>query len=135
MQTIRTPEKREQFLTALDEFNGNVSKALESAKLSRSAAYDWKNEDEDFSSAWEDIVEATTERLESEAWRRAHNGVERGVYYQGERVATEREYSDSLLMFTLKARKPEKYRDNVKHELGGPNGGPVVLRVVYDSKP
>lgn len=134
MQTIRTPEKREKFLTALDEENGNVSKALEVAVLSRSAAYDWRNEDEDFKTAWDDVVEKSTERLESEAWRRAHDGVDRDVFYQGEKIATETNYSDTLLMFMLKGRKPEKYRENSRVELGGANGGPVTLRIVYDNK-
>lgn len=131
MQTIRTPEKREKFLTALDEENGNVSKALEIAVLSRSAAYDWRKEDDDFATAWDDIVEKTTERLEAEAWRRAHDGVDRDIFYQGEKIGTETNYSDSLLMFILKGRKPEKYRENSKVELGGVGGGPLVIEVDF----
>jgi hypothetical protein len=130
MQTIRTPEKRELFLSGLKDFHGNVSKALEAANLSRSAAYDWKKEDQDFSTAWDDIVEAGTEELEQEAWRRAHEGWLEPVFYQGEEVGHVRKFSDVLMMFTLKGRKPEKYRDNSKVELG--SNGPIQVNVVYD---
>lgn len=132
MQTIRTPEKREKFLKALSEFHGNVSKALEAVKISRMAAYDWKKDDPDFSQEWDDVVEAGTEELEQEAWRRAHEGWEEPVFYQGEVVGAVRKFSDTLLMFTLKGRRPEKYRENSKVEVGGANGGPIQLNVAYD---
>ena len=56
------------------------------------------------------------EELEAEVYRRAVIGVERPITVAGERVMV-REYSDRLLMFLLKAEKPEKYRDRreVKH--------------------
>lgn len=43
------------------------------------------------------------------------------------RIATMKEYSDTLAIFLLKAHAPEKYRDNAKLELTGPNGGPVQI--------
>jgi len=51
------------------------------------------------------------ERLEAEADRRALEGVEKGVYYRDKRIATERQYSDNLLMFRAKKLDPS-YRDN-----------------------
>ncbi|WP_199734392.1 hypothetical protein [Aquitalea palustris] len=42
-------------------------------------------------------------------------------------VATVKKYSDTLLIFTLKAHAPEKYRDNTSIELTGKGGGPVQL--------
>lgn len=77
--------------------------------------------DEDFAVAWADVEEATTERMEHEAYRRTVDGIERDVFYQGAVVGAEREYSDNLLMFLLKARRPERYRDNVKVELPAPS--------------
>ena len=50
------------------------------------------------------------ECLEQEAKRRAF-GVEKDVWYKGERVGTEIEFSDSLLQFLLKAKDP-KYRES-----------------------
>lgn len=43
---------------------------------------------------------------------RAINGVERGVYFKGKRIATERHYSDSLLIALGKANNP-KYREHL----------------------
>lgn len=39
--------------------------------------------------------------------------------------ATMRKYSDTLLIFTLKAHAPQKYRDNQSIELTGKDGGAV----------
>jgi len=44
--------------------------------------------------------------LESAAYQRAVIGVDKDVYYQGEVVGTQREYSDSLLAKMLVARVP-----------------------------
>jgi hypothetical protein len=37
------------------------------------------------------------------------------VFYQGQQFATVRKYSDTLLIFLLKGRKPERYRERVEH--------------------
>jgi hypothetical protein len=48
-----------------------------------------------------------------------HAAREKGIYHQGVQVGTETvtEYSDTLLIFLLKAKRPEVYRDRteVKH--------------------
>jgi len=49
------------------------------------------------------------ENLEAEAWRRAVEGVEKPVFQGGVQVGVIREFSDSVLMFLLRARKPEVY--------------------------
>ena len=43
----------------------------------------------------------------------------KAVYHMGEVVGTEREYSDTLLIFLLKGAMPEKYHENVKLEHDG----------------
>lgn len=96
----RTPEKREAFLTILSN-GGTVKEAREAAGISRSSIYDWRKADEDFAAAWDHAYEEGTDELETEAVRRAKDG------------------SDTLMIFLLKARRPEKYRDNVKHEHTG----------------
>ncbi len=47
--------------------------------------------------------------LEDEAMRRAIDGVEKPVFRGGEVVGHVRDYSDSMLMFLLKSRKPEVF--------------------------
>lgn len=54
-----------------------------------------------------------TELLEREAWRRAREGIAEPVFQHGKQVGTIQRYSDNLLMFLLKARAPERYRDRV----------------------
>ncbi len=131
MQSKRTPRRRKKFLEALKTFNGRVTQACTSLKLSRNFMYDWKKDDEDFSAEWDQVVEEQTEALEEEAWRRAHEGVTNDVFYQGQVIGQERTYSDGLLQFLLRGRKPSVYRDNSRVELGGLSGGPLVIEVEF----
>lgn len=118
-RTSRTErEAREKFLAALAQ-GASISGAANSSGFPRSTAYDLRNEDEDFAKAWDEAVEAGTDALEDEAVRRAKDGVSKPVFYKGMACGEIQEYSDSLLMFTLRARRPEKYRENVKLEVGG----------------
>lgn len=47
--------------------------------------------------------------LEEETVRRAVTGTEKAIYYKGEHVATETQYSDKLLELLLKANDRDKY--------------------------
>lgn len=98
---------------------GTVSYACQVAEVGRTTVYARRQRDESFAIAWADVEERTTERMEQEAIRRGTDGVDRNVYHQGEVVGQERHYSDTLLMFMLKSRRPERYRDNVKLEHAG----------------
>jgi len=112
-RTVRTNKKESTFLSLLKETGGNVTKACEAIGLNRQRVYEWRSRDAEFAAKWDDAVEAGTEELEQEARRRAYKGVDEPVFYQGEECGTVRKYSDTLLIFLLKGRKPEKYRDNV----------------------
>lgn len=112
----------ERFLTAL-AVTGIVKRACDLAGVSRSTVYAHRENDEAFAAAWRDAEEDSADLAELEAWRRGVEGVEKPVFYKGEEVATIREYSERMLEILLKARRPEKFRDNVKLE----HGGSVVL--------
>lgn len=129
--TIRTKKNRKKFLEELEANNGDVSVSSRAVSICRSALYDWRRDDETFASAWDDIVESGTARLEREAYRRAHDGVDEPQFYQGEVCGYIKRYSDSNLQFLLRGRRPEMYRDNSKVELGGAGGGPAVIEVIY----
>lgn len=88
-----------------------VTAACEAAGVSRATVYEARQKDETFALAWHDVEEATTEQMEAEARRRGVQGVERPVYQGKELVGYVTDYSDTLLMFMLKARRPEKYRE------------------------
>lgn len=100
-----------RFLTVMIETGGNVRAACRSIRISRTAAYAWRREDEDFRKAWDLAMDLSTQALEDEAITRATTGRNRPVFYQGRVVGSIRERSDLLLMFMLKARRPDKYRD------------------------
>lgn len=115
-----------KFITRLAE-TANVSAACKRAKCSRTEAYRTRDEDELFKAAWEEALEIATEALELEARRRAEKGVLEPIFYQGVKAGTIRRYSDTLMIFLLKAHKPEKYRDNVKND----HSGEIIVRVKY----
>lgn len=127
---------------------GSVTKAAEAAKISRSIHYRRLKEDERYKAAFEAAQEIAVAVLEDEALRRAVEGVEEPVTYQGQpsyevvrdendnpvmvpgtklpktRPVTIRKYSDSLLQFLLRGAKPEKYRERFT----GPRGGSLSLK-------
>lgn len=112
---------------------GNVSHAAKGI-CDRQRVYDWKKDDPDFLAAYQQAEIDATEVLEHEATRRAVRGVKKvkGVYYQGEQIATETEidYSDTLLIFLLKARAPDKYRERLDLRHAGADGGDIVIREI-----
>lgn len=103
-------DRRQAFLEALAH-SGNVTEACGQSGLSRATAYRLRRADEAFAAAWSEARETGTDALEDEAVRRATQGVEEQVFYGGERVGTQRKYSDALLQFLLRARRPEQFRD------------------------
>lgn len=90
--TKLTEEKRAKFFTILSE-GGTVMEGCRAIDISRQSMYARKRSDGVFSDDWDVAYEEGTDSLEVEATRRA------------------KESSDTLLIFLLKGRRPEKYRD------------------------
>lgn len=103
-------EKKLGFLAVLAECC-QVGKACRALKISRSAAYQWRSEDEQFRAAWDRAMKVGLTALEDEAHRRAFDGTLKPIYQGGVKCGTVREYSDTLAIFLLKSHDPEKYRD------------------------
>jgi hypothetical protein len=114
----RKPAWREIFLRVYAQ-RANVGASCRTAGISRTLAYETRKAEPDFAKQWQIARAEAVERLEEEAWRRAHDGVKKPVYQQGNLVGHIQEYSDTMLIFLLKANKPKKYRDNFKHEHAG----------------
>ena len=93
---------------------------------SRRAVYDRRAADEAFRERWDEAVAIAIERLEAEADRRAAEGTLEPVFYQGGECGQIRKYSDTLLIFRLKALKPEKYRERAAIEHTGKDGEPLI---------
>lgn len=111
-----TPEKRQRrpsadewrpaFLAALRN-SGNVRASCQAAKISREAAYSARANAPEFAAEWDSALEDAIDVLEATARQRAQAS------------------SDTLLIFLLKAHRPEKYRETTRQEISGPGGGPV----------
>ena len=97
---------RPSFIAALRN-SGNVRAACQAAGISRQEAYRIKSKNKVFRAQWEEALVEAIELLEAEARRRA--------------MTT----SDLLMIFLLKAHKPDMYRDVQHHEVSGPEGRPI----------
>jgi hypothetical protein len=97
----------------------NVSEACRTANIGRTTAYEWREADPSFAAAWKDAEEAAADKLEREAWRRAVEGTDKPVTFQGVITATYKEYSDRMLEILLKAHRPEKFVEKSKVEHSG----------------
>ena len=93
--------------------NCNVSAACRAAGITRTTAYNHRDNNPAFAAAWDDAVEAGIQALELDLRRRA------------------RESSDTAAIFLLKSHRPDVYRENKRTELTGANGGPVETRIVF----
>ena len=89
-----------------------------------------------FAAAWDDAIEDGTDLLEDEVLRRAKDGVDEPRFYEGEVCGHVRKYSDTLAIFLLKARRPEKYSDKVRATRQRAGGGPIteIRRVIVDHR-
>jgi hypothetical protein len=147
--------KQHSFLAAYAEC-GIIADAARAAGIGRRSHYDWLQNDAsgEYKQAFEDAEEEAIERMESECRRRAVEGTREPVIYQGKLCYTPMiddsgavvrdaegnplavpltvpRKSDNLLMFVLKAKRPDKYRDNATVEHTGTGGGPMALEVIF----
>jgi hypothetical protein len=119
--------KKAAFLEAFARL-GTVTHAARAASISRKLPYQWAKTDPRFKTAFDDASEQATDALEAEARRRAVEGVEKPVLYQGKQVTVPgkdaagntvevplalREYSDTLLIVMLKMKG--RFRDTMAH--------------------
>ena len=103
-----------RFLRHLRE-QGNITTAAALTGITRKTAYDARWTDPAFEREWEEAEDQAVELMEAEARRRAVHGTPRPVFHNGQQVGETIEYSDVLLIFLLKAHRPEKYRE--RHEV------------------
>lgn len=141
MRTVRSPEKDRIFLETLANAQ-SVAASCRVAGYERRRVYEWRDKDEEFAKAWADAEEAGTDKLEDEAKRRAEEGVARIILHEGKpviigytadgdpclpedkdcartEILRESRHSDTLMIFLLKARRPEKYRERQDHTVSG----------------
>lgn len=81
----------------------------------------------EFQDAFDDALNEAHDRLELEARRRAIDGIEKGIYYKGELVDYQQEYSDTLLTTLLKAKRPDEFAE--RKQITGRNGAPLTIAI------
>lgn len=111
-QAYVADKKAELFLHYLAQTGRVGDSAVKAGYTNPTALHRRRREDEDFAERWQEALEMAADTLEDEAVRRARDGVEEPVYYQGREVGTVTKYSDQLLQFLLRGMKPKKYREN-----------------------
>lgn len=146
--TIPAPKKRQR-KTAADwsprllealAASGSITFACGEAGIDRTTFYYRRDRDSDFADAARQALARAVDALELEARRRAKDGITRHVLHQGAPVfawvkngscvpegtkgaqqvpIVEHEYSDTLLIFLLKAHRPKKYRERHQVEHSG----------------
>jgi hypothetical protein len=102
------------FIEALRS-TGNVLYSCRSAGVARSTAYLHHQQDLEFARAWAEAIEDAIDILALEARNRALKG------------------SDQLLMFLLRAHRPEVYRENISIEHSA--APPQKIRIVNVIRP
>jgi len=131
---VQNQEWRTAFLKKLAK-TGIVCVSCKSARVDRSTAYRLRKSDAKFKERWDEAIEAAVESMELECRRRAVDGVKKPVYQGGKLVGEITEFSDTLLIFMLKALRPEKYRDRYESKVSiEANEIKVKLDGVYDGE-
>lgn len=138
-------ERKRLFLRTF-AISGIVLQGCRAAGVSRATIDKWRAASEWFDELYELAIEEAADRIEAEAIRRAVDGYDEPVIYQGmpttvvdpitgqERQLTIRKYSDTLMALVLKGARPDKYRENHKVEVEGGAGGVLIVPGVIDPK-
>ncbi len=126
-KNIKIPHhKKAAFLAAFAEC-GTITRAALAAKVDRTSHTRWLEADPEYAKAFADASDQAADKLEDEARRRAHDGLLRMKFHQGEPIIDPRtqkpyyefDYSDTLLIFLLKGARPTKFRENKDITSGG----------------
>jgi hypothetical protein len=96
-----------------------IGDACKAVGINRSVIDRWRKDDVAFGAAFKAAFDDGSDKLEAEAQRRAVEGTDKPVFHKGQVCGHVREYSDTLLIFLLKSRNPERFRDNVRVEHSG----------------
>jgi len=128
----------------------NTWAALTKVGVKRGTYYRARKLDPAFEQDCKDALEDSIDKLKLEARRRAFEGVEEPILYKGQIVGfwvdqdgnqvrpgaggakfipiMQRRFSDALLMFLLKAHKPGEFRENMRIEHTGAEGGDINVK-------
>ena len=112
-----TDAQWDRFFQSVVERAGNVTAACFECHINRMYIFDREDKDPVFAERLKQAKAKGVAVLEDEVMRRSHDGVEKGVWFNGERVGVERTYSDALAQFMLRANAPDKYTERTRLEV------------------
>lgn len=124
---VAVAKRRKIFLAVIADC-ANIREACRLAGVTRDFHDRWMHRIPGYPAAFNEALEEGIDRLELEAWRRAHDGVDKPIFYQGMQVATVKEYSDALLLRLLEAHRPKRWAR--RSEISGPGGVPLAPATV-----
>lgn len=126
MRDFRDPESgkklkltklQRRFLSAYAKC-GVISMAAAACDMCRSSHYYAMRISDDYAKAFGLAHADACDVLEAEARKRAVEGWDEPVFYEGAKCGDKRKYSDSLMALLLKGAMPDKYgTDRVKQEV------------------
>lgn len=129
----RTKAAKKRFLAAFAR-SGVIATACDKAKVGRTSVFLWRKSDPEFDQAVVEATEEFVEVMEAEADRRGRDGVDEPILHRGEIVTHVRRYSDTLLIFRLKALKPEKYCERQRIEQVKEHDGPKIEAMLAEMR-
>jgi hypothetical protein len=97
---VLADEWRPRFLTALRN-SANIRAACQAAGIDRRTAYRNRDSAPEFAAQWDEALQDAIDALEQTAIKRAQAS------------------SDTLLIFLLKAHRPDKYRETINQNVNG----------------
>lgn len=116
LRQISAAKKKKRYLERLAQTGQKTKAAAYAGWTSLHTVRAIARKDPKFAALEQEAIEIAADRLEDEAYRRAHDGVKKPVFQKGELMAEITEYSDPLTMFLLRGLRPDKYRDRSKTE-------------------
>lgn len=122
-KTRFTPRRREKFLEVFRR-TGLLNKSAEAVDVHPETVRRLRKDDSDFAAEYDEALQHFRETLEAEACRRAVEGCQEEIYYQGDVCGVRLNYSDRMLELLLKRHIPE-FRD--KHSVDMTVGGGVLV--------
>lgn len=119
-------ELQAEFIAAyMDEYSIGAAAAKTGIGINKVGK--WRLIDERFEEAFNEVTKMLCCSLEDEAYRRAVRGVEEQVWRDGKLMGTKRVFSDSLLIFLMKGKMPDIYRDKLHIEKNTNNSNTVLV--------
>lgn len=117
---------------------GNARAAAHAVGVNRQTVYNHKSKSRSFAKKWEEAIAESVELVEHELWRRVIHGETRKKFTKNGKPVMDRDTgkqyvevqkSDALIMFFLKARRPEVYRESYRRDEATEGNADKVIRV------